>query len=342
MGLIVCTFAKYTAERNQVLRISLLFAAVSAVLTASLHMLNQGALNALPLEVLSSVAVPVVVVIFAVGSLPFWEAVFGITTPLKLLELISPDKPLIRKLAAEAPGTYHHSLIVANLAETAALEIGANHVLARVGGFYHDIGKLRYPDYYSENITGANPHDELEPIASAEIIMEHVENGLKIAAQHKVPQVIRDFIQQHHGNTLISYFLNKAKTLYPETETYEDDYRYPHTPPASREIAIVMLADTCEAAVRSVMPSGKDYAETKNFVQTLIKKKLEENQLSESGLSIRDLDIIAEAFMGVFRGMYHDRVRYEKKEDKEDKADKEEKKEKQEINEAVPTEPDAK
>jgi hypothetical protein len=315
MGLIICTFAKHTAERNQVFRISLLFAAVSAVTAAALHLIGRGALIDLPLLMISAVGVPVVIVIFAVGSLPFWEAAFGITTPMKLLELISPDKPLIRKLAAETPGTYHHSLIVANLAETAALEVGADHVLARVGGFYHDIGKLRYPGYFSENITGANPHDELEPLASAEIIFEHVENGLKLAAQNKIPQVICDFIEQHHGNTTVAYFYNKAKSANPEAEVDEILYRYPHSPPTSKEIAIVMLADTCEAAVRSVAPGGKDYAETKKFVNMLIKKKLEENQLSESGLSIRDLDVIAEAFMGVFKGMYHDRVKYEKKEE---------------------------
>jgi hypothetical protein len=319
MGLIVCILAKYTAERNNVIKISLLFAGISAVVVTSLHLVGRSALVELPLEILFSVLLPVIIVIFAVGSLPFWEVAFGITTPLKLLELIGPDKPLIRKLANEAPGTYHHSLIVANLAETAALEVGANHVLARVGAYYHDIGKLGYPGYFSENIVGKNPHDELEPKESADIIFDHVNNGLKLALQYKVPPVIREFIEQHHGNTLMAYFYHKEKKSNPDAEVDEAAYRYPHPTPVSKEIAIVMLADTCEAAVRSTAPTGKDYEETKKFVWTLLRKKLEENQLSESGLSIRDLDVIAEAFMGVFKGMYHDRVKYEKKEEARDK-----------------------
>jgi len=314
-GITICLFAKYTSDRNRMFRICVLFAAVSAAAAAALHFVNYGLSVGITIEIALAAAVPVVVVIFAVGSLPFWEAAFGITTQNKLLELIGPDKPLIRKLAAEAPGTYHHSLIVANLAETAALEVGANHVLARVGGFYHDIGKLSYPKYYSENIVGKNPHDELTPIESANIIFEHVENGLKLAARYKVPHIIRDFIDQHHGNTLVGYFYNKARQA---GTANEEDFRYPHPTPNSKEIAIVMLADTCEAAVRSVAPSGKDFAETSEFVRTLIKSKLEQNQLSESGLSIRDLDIIAETFNGVFKGMYHDRVKYEKKEEKQE------------------------
>ena len=314
-GLTVCLFAKYTADRNQVFRISILFAVVSAVVVMSLNFISGGSIFDLPLEIILAVVMPVVIVIFAVGSLPFWEAAFGIATPNKLLELIGPDKPLIRKMAAEAPGTYHHSLIVANLAETAALDIGANHILARVGGFYHDIGKLSYPKYYSENIVGKNPHDDLGPLESAGIIFEHVENGLKLASRYKVPHVIRDFIQQHHGNTLMAFFYHKAKQLNPNGTIDEADFRYPHPTPNSKEIAIVMLADTCEAAVRSVAPSGKDFAETCEFVRKLIKHKLEEQQLAESSLSIRDLDIIAESFNRVFKGMYHDRVKYEKKDE---------------------------
>jgi len=309
-GLTVCLFSKYTSERSRMFQIAGGFGVVSALTAIALHFVNRGALADLPLNLVFAFVMPVIIVIFAVGSLPFWEAVFGITTPNKLLELIGPDKPLMRKLASEAPGTYHHSLIVANLAETAALEIGANHVLARVGAHYHDIGKLRHPRYYSENITGKNPHDDMEPLASAEIIFEHVENGLKLAIQHKIPLVIREFIQQHHGNTLMAFFYNKAKSIDPEVN--ESDFRYPHSTPNSKEIAIVMLADTCEAAVRSMAPSGKDFTETSAFVRKLIKGKLDENQLSASGLSIKDLETISNSFIGVFKGMYHDRVKYDK------------------------------
>jgi len=310
MGIVVCLFAKYMAERSRMFKIALLFALVSAVTVTALHFINMQPLFDLPLDLLFAVGVPVIIVIFAVGSLPFWEAAFGITTAHKLLELISPDKPLVRKLAAEAPGTYHHSLIVSNLAETAALGVGANHVLARVGGIFHDIGKLRRPGYFSENIIGKNPHDTMEPAVSAEIIIEHVEAGLRLAEQHKLPPVILEFIEQHHGSTLVGYFYAKAKKQGMDAK--EAAFKYPHMVPASREVAIVMLADVCEAAVRSIANDGKSYEETRDFVRMLIRKKQEENQLSESGLSIRDLEIIADVFMSVFKGMYHDRVKYDK------------------------------
>lgn len=268
--------------------------------------------------------------ILAIGSLPIWEALFGIVSSFKLLELINPNKELLRRLLIEAPGTYHHSLIVANLAEAAAYDIGANPTLARVGAYYHDIGKLKSPQYFSENIVGENLHDYMDPYKSAKIILSHVEEGLALADKYKLPQAVKDTIKQHHGNTLIKFFYFKAVKKYGEGEVKQKDFRYKEKPPQSREVAVIMLADTCEAAVRSMIPSGKTMTEIESFVKTLIKDKLDDGQLKDSQLTIADLDTIVQSFMGIFKGMYHERIPYpeDKKEEKKedtDKADKEEK-----------------
>lgn len=263
--------------------------------------------------------------ILAIGSLPLWEALFGIVSSFKLLELINPNKELLRRLLIEAPGTYHHSLIVANLAEAAAYDIGANPTLARVGAYYHDIGKLKSPQYFSENIVGENLHEYMDPYNSAKIILSHVDEGIALAEAHKLPPAIKDAIKQHHGNTLIKFFYFKAVKKYGENEVKQKDFRYNEEIPQSREVAVIMLADTCEAAVRSMIPSGKTMEEIESFVKTLIKDKLDDGQLKNSQLTIADLDTIVKSFMGIFKGMYHERVPYpeDKKEDKlEEKNDK--------------------
>jgi putative nucleotidyltransferase with HDIG domain len=252
-------------------------------------------------------------VVLCVGVLPFLETAFGFITTIKLVDLANPNNPLLRRLTIEAPGTYHHSLMVSNLAETACYSIGANHTLARIGGYYHDAGKLNYPQYFIENITdGVNPHDSLEPQVSAKIIIEHVSGGLELAAHHKLPKPVRKFIEEHHGQSVQSYFLHKAKAKAAETgdTVNEADYKYNFSIPTSRESAVVMLADIVEAAVRSVLPACTDEAKLTEYINNLVKTALTENRLRSSHLAIGELDEIVSAFVRVFRGMHHERIAY--------------------------------
>ena len=254
-------------------------------------------------------------VIIAVGSLPFWEAVFEANTAHRLLELTNPNNEVLRRLMIEAPGTYHHSLIVANLAETATYEIGGNTALARAGAYYHDIGKLKNPQMFSENQTGYNIHDDLSPETSAKLITQHPKNGVEMGLEYGLPRVIIDIIREHHGTSLVKYFYYKALKEYGADKVTESEFRYQGTIPSSRESAVVMLADTVEAAVRSVLGQGKNLEEAEGLIKTLMKDKLDDNQLDNSGLGIHELEIIRKAFIKVFHGMYHERVAYPKQEE---------------------------
>jgi putative nucleotidyltransferase with HDIG domain len=245
--------------------------------------------------------------VLTIGTLPFLENAFEITTSIKLLELSNPNQPLLRKLMIDAPGTYHHSIIVGNLAETAAEAIGADPLLARVGASYHDIGKLKRPYFFIENqLALENPHDKLNPSLSALIITSHVKDGLDIAREYRLPTSIVDFIGQHHGTTLLSYFFSKAV----ESNAKVDDtsFRYDGPKPQSREVAIVMLADSAEAAVRSMHRPTKGKIE--GLIRQIIKDKLTDGQLDESDLTLKDLDMIAGAFSRVLTGIFHSRIEY--------------------------------
>lgn len=275
-------------------------------------------------------AAGLIAVILSIGSLPFWEAIFEANTPLRLLELTNPNNELLRRLMIEAPGTYHHSLIVANLAETAAYEIDANAALARVGAYYHDIGKLKSPLYFSENQAGENPHDQMEPYSSTQIITAHTTAGVQMAKERGLPKAIINIIQEHHGNSLVKFFYYKALKQYGADNVKEQDYRYQSCVPQSREAAIVMMADTVEAAVRSMVGQGKSLDDVEEFIKMLIKDKLDDGQLDKSGLAISDLETIRKSFIEVFKGMYHNRVAYPKKEEMD--AAKKQKKEEKEKN----------
>jgi putative nucleotidyltransferase with HDIG domain len=245
--------------------------------------------------------------VLTIGTLPFLENAFGITTSIKLLELSNPNQSLLRKLMIDAPGTYHHSIIVGNLAETAAEAIGADPLLARVGASYHDIGKLKRPYFFIENqLALDNPHDKLSPSLSALIITSHVKDGLEIARNYRLPQIIVDFIGQHHGTTILSFFYSKAVESSGKVD--ETSFRYEGPKPQSREVAIVMLADSVEAAVRSMQRPTKGKIE--GLIRQLIKDKLSDGQLDESDLTLKDLDMIAGAFSRVLTGIFHSRIEY--------------------------------
>jgi len=247
--------------------------------------------------------------VLAIGVLPFLESAFGITTSIKLLELSNPNQPLLRKLMIDAPGTYHHSIIVGNLAEAAAHAIGADGLLARVGANYHDVGKLKRPYFFIENqITPENPHDKLNPNLSALIITSHVKDGIAIAREYNLPSNIIDFIAQHHGNTILSYFYNKAMGSSGDESVEEASFRYEGPKPQTREVAIVMLADSCEAAVRSM--NRPTVGKIEGLIRQIIKDKLDDGQLDECNLTLKDLDKIAKTFSKILAGVFHTRIDY--------------------------------
>lgn len=336
-ALISGTFAaliiQKTDKRSHLIPAALGMAAVDFVTTISLgfffgegysaELLFQGGIGAVT-GLLS--------MIVAVGSLPFWENMFEANTPLRLMELTNPNNELLRKLMIEAPGTYHHSLIVANLAETAVYDIGGNTALARAGAYYHDVGKLRYPQYFAENQSGHNPHDELPPEKSAKIITGHTKGGLELAERYKLPPVVRDMIVEHHGNSLVKFFYFKALKLYGAENVNEADYRYQGRIPSSRESAVVMLADTVEAAVRSMLGHGKTMEEAEAAVKNLMKDKLDDGQLNNSGLTLNELETIRLAFLKVFHGMYHERVSYPEQKEIQEAAKKKADTEQEETN----------
>jgi len=320
-GTFSAVLAKHVIERNRVFMIGLLMSGINAAAVASIYLLFDKGYSAAMLDgLVYSVMMGLLSVMLCIGTLPFWEVAFGVVTPIKLLELTNPNSRMLQRLIIEAPGTYHHSLIVANLAETAAYDIGANHILARVGGYYHDAGKMKYPQYFAENQAGENPHDGMTPYESADVLIEHVTNGVALALEYKLPKIVSDIVLQHHGTSMIKYFFVKAQQESPDDPVDENDFRYPGQIPQFRESAVVMLADTIEAAVRSAMPAGKTMAETEAFVRMLIKDKLDDGQLEDSELSIKDMDTIALSFMRVFKGMYHERIPYPKGSTKELKA----------------------
>jgi putative nucleotidyltransferase with HDIG domain len=245
------------------------------------------------------------------GFLPFLEHLFGLTSPLSLLELANPNMPLLKRLLIEAPGTYHHSILVGNLAEAAADAIGADSLLVRVGAYYHDVGKLRRPYFFVENqITNDNPHENLAPSLSTLIITSHVRDGMELAKSYGVPRVVTDIIEQHHGTDLIRYFYQQAsEQVQEEKESVEaTDFSYSGPKPQSKEAALVMLADAVEAAARSIgQPSS---ARLEALVNQILKERLEAGQLDETNLTLRDLDKIKNAFLKVLGGIFHHRIKY--------------------------------
>jgi putative nucleotidyltransferase with HDIG domain len=246
--------------------------------------------------------------VLTVGTLPIWENLFGVITPVRLVELSNPNTPLLKRMLTEAPGTYHHSIIVANLAEGAADAIGANGLLARVGAYYHDIGKLKRPHYFKENmISSENPHDKINPSLSTNIITSHTKEGLELAKKYHIPRVLHDFISSHHGTSPVTYFYHKAKTTNGK-ETKLDTFRHKGPKPKTPEVAIVMMADTVEAAVRALPDPTPGKVE--GLVRKLLKEKLEDGQLDECHLTLKNIDSIASAFTNVICGIFHERVEY--------------------------------
>lgn len=247
--------------------------------------------------------------IFTTGVLPVFESLFDVLTPVKLLELSSPEQPLLRQLMTEAPGTYHHSVIVGNLAEAATRVVGGNALLARVGAYYHDIGKAKRPYFFIENqVSGDNPHTKLSPHLSALIIASHTRDGAEMGRTFGLPQAIVDIIQQHHGTTLITYFYRRACEEAHDDDLPQNDFRHHGPKPQTREAAIVMMADSVEAAVRSLSDPTTQRIDL--TIRKIIAERLSDGQLENCDLTLRDLDRIGTAFNSVLSGIFHPRIEY--------------------------------
>ncbi len=250
--------------------------------------------------------------IVVIGILPIFEFIFKVVTNISLLELSDFNHPLLRRMILEAPGTYQHSLVVANLAEAAAEAIGANSLLARVGAYYHDIGKVIKPHYFVENqIPYQDVHKRLKPSISKLIIINHVKEGVELAKKYHLNPRIIDFIHQHHGRSLVYYFYQRAKELEPDKE-HKEEYRYPGPRPQSKEVAIVALADTVEALSRTLEEPTPSRVE--EMVREVIRKKFMEGELDESSLTLRDLERITQSFVRILNAIFHTRINYPKDE----------------------------
>ncbi len=245
--------------------------------------------------------------VLTVGLLPFFEASFGILSTIRLIELSNPNHPLLRKILMEAPGTYHHSIMVANLAESACEAIGANGLLARVGSYYHDIGKTKRPNFFIENqMHHDNPHDRLPPEKSAPIIIAHVVDGAAILKKYHMPKEIIDIAEQHHGTTLLKFFYHKA--LQSEPEIKEEDFRYPGPKAQTKESAIVGIADSVEAAVRSLSQPTPELIES--LVKKIVAERLEDGQLNECDLTMKEIETVSHTLCETLKGIFHSRIEY--------------------------------
>ncbi|WP_374711950.1 HD family phosphohydrolase [Symbiobacterium terraclitae] len=315
LGSVAGVYAVARVEsRNDLYRAGLVVGIVNALAILALYLLESAPL--LDWGVWRDVALGAIngllVAILATGALPFFETLFGIVTPLKLLELSNPNHPLLKRLMVEAPGSYHHTILVANLCEAAAEAIGADPVLARVGAYYHDIGKIKRPAFFVENqFGGENPHDKLPPSLSAMIITSHVKEGVELAREAGLPQEIIDFIPEHHGTTLVSYFYYMASKSGQSEYVLEEDFRYEGPKPRRRETAICMLADGCEASVRAMrQKSHLSHDQIEQQVRKIINDRLQQGQLDNCDLTLKDLDTIAKVFVKVLSGVHHARIDY--------------------------------
>lgn len=275
---------------------------VFAILLLKGEILSSTSLSALFFSSISGLMVTVTVFLL----LPLIEYIFGITTDISLVELLDLDQPLMKQLMINAPGTYHHSVIVGNLAEAAAEAVGANPLLARVTAYYHDIGKLKMPEYFIENQVGVSKHDRLTPHMSSMILISHVKEGIELAQRYKLPKLVSDIIQQHHGTSLITYFYQKAVDQSPDVS--QENYRYPGPRPQTRVAAIVMMADAVEAASRAL--TDPTPARISALVDRIINSIFIDGQIDECELTLKDISEIKKRFKYILTSIFHKRIEY--------------------------------
>ncbi|WP_338777194.1 HD family phosphohydrolase [Metabacillus sp. FJAT-52054] len=295
--------------RSRILQAGLFVALVNIMMITALTLIQNGNYSNLEIgsyfimAAISGIAASVL----AMGFQPFFETGFGLLSTMRLIELSNPNHPLLRKILTETPGTYHHSVMVANLSESACEAIGANGLLARVGAYYHDIGKTKRPQYFIENqMKMDNPHDKLSPQLSKNVIIAHASDGAEMLRKHKMPKEFVDIAEQHHGTSLLKYFYYKAKER--GDEILEEEFRYPGPKPQTKEIAVISIADSVEAAVRSM--SSPTPERIQKLVRGIIADRLQDGQLNECDLTLKELDIVAKSFCESLKGIFHSRIEY--------------------------------
>ncbi|MCA1200691.1 HD family phosphohydrolase [Priestia flexa] len=297
-------------RKARVLQAGLVVALMNVIVSLSIIFIKNGQLDTMELGYYSLMAMAsgIISSVLAIGLLPFFESGFGILSTMKLIELSSPNHPLLRKILTETPGTYHHSVMVANLSEAACETIGANGLLARVGAYYHDIGKTKRPQYFIENqMNIRNPHDTLSPKVSKNIITSHTTDGAAILRKHKLPKEIVDIAEQHHGTSLLKFFYHKALEQ-TEEEIKEEDYRYEGPKPQTKEAAVICIADSVEAAVRSMPNPTPEKIE--KLVRSIINDRVEDEQFIECDITLKELELIRQALCETLNGIFHSRIEY--------------------------------
>ena len=317
VAMLGCTVAalmtKGSGRQDNYARIILSTAFTAAAAALTLGLLQKESWGQITSHVLQSTLSGGLSVIIGIGIMPLFELIFNTVSPLRLIELSQPGHPLMKRLFVEAPGTSQHSMMVANLADKAAEAVGANAMIARVGAYFHDVGKLEAPLMFTENQIGENPHDHLPPLESARIITRHPEDSLLLGRKYRLPQPLLRIANEHHGTTLLQYFWNKAleeAKVRGEEPPPANAFRYRTPLPSSRESAIVMLADSVEAAMRSERVHTLDQAEI--LINQITRDKIEQDQLKYSGLSFADIETITQSFLQIYAGHFHERVPYKK------------------------------
>ncbi len=304
---VLAVFSRST-QRTSLLLAGVLVGVCNFVCTMSVGLINSAELGDVLTNALWAMSNGIISAILCIGLQPLLESVFNLATNSKLIELSNPNQPLLRRLLLEAPGTYHHSIIVANLAEAAASAVGGNALLARVGAYYHDVGKLKRPIYFKENQMGDNPHDRTDPRVSAAILTAHPRDGAAMAQKARVPEPVLEIVRQHHGDGVVLWFYDKAVKLYGAENVDINAFRYEGPRPRSEEAAAVMLADTIEAAARSLPDPSPEKIDA--LIHKLVRSKLNDGQLDESELTFGDLEKICSAFSTVLTGVFHERIEY--------------------------------
>jgi len=303
-----------TRRRRHLIKVGLYVSLTNMVTILGVGFLANEPLVKLGTECLIGGINGLIIALLTPGLLPIFEYLSRTTTDMELMELSDLNQQLLTQLKEKASGSYYHSLDVAKLAETAAEAIKASPLLARVGSYYHDIGKITKPEYFIENQKGENVHDKLNPSMSSRVIAAHVKDGVKIVKDARLPQVIQDIIQQHHGNTLIGglRFYQKAMEADRHNTVRLEDYRYPGPKPQTKEAAIILLADSVESARHVLLRDDPSYSRIINFVREIIEDKAMDSQLDECDLTLKDISLISDAFVKVLSGMYHTRIEYPK------------------------------
>jgi cyclic-di-AMP phosphodiesterase PgpH len=308
-GLAAILFLQKQSRRSKILQAGLSVSVVNLIVILSILFLRNSQYSGLEygFYFIAAFVSGIVSAVLTIGLLPFFEAGFGILSTLRLIELSNPNHPLLRKILTESPGTYHHSVMVANLSEAACEAIGANGLLARVGCYYHDIGKTKRPQFFIENqINMDNPHDKLPALTSKNIIIAHATDGAEMLRKHRMPKEIIDIAEQHHGTTLLKFFYHKAKQGGHEVK--EEDFRYPGPKPQTKESAVIGIADSVEAAVRSM--AHPTHEQIENLVHNIIGDRLQDGQLSECDITLKELDTVADTLCETLKGIFHSRIEY--------------------------------